>query len=288
MATKLAPPQTRSHVATPLTVLSRHRLLTACQERQFAILARAGDRLARNRLIEANLRLVYKIASEYRLGGVELDDLVQDGVIGLMRAIDKYEPARGHRLSTYAIWWIRRAIARAQAAQARTIRFPLHIHAQARALARATQQLSALLGRIPTRTERAQALGLAVAQIVAIDRADRGTVSFSTTVGDGDTDLGDCVADSLDLTEIVEHRLLADAVDRLLASLSPREQHVLRLRFGLRGRAPHTIEDIATHLGLTHERIRQVERRAIRKLRPFAAHQGLHAYVTTAREPVHG
>jgi RNA polymerase primary sigma factor len=252
------------------TSLTDHRLLSAREERRLATRARRGDAQARKRLVECNVRLVYKIASQYLRAGLDLDDLVQEGTLGLMRAIDRFEPERGNRLSTYASWWIRQSITRALASQTRTIRIPSRVHEQVRVLARTTQRLTIALGRMPTREELAEALGVAVARIDAIQRADQGTASLSASVGDNDVDLEDVVADPADVSDAAERALLGYAIRQLLDHLPPREQKVLRLRFGLGGEPPRTLEDIADQFGISHERVRQLERRALQKLRPIA------------------
>jgi RNA polymerase primary sigma factor len=284
MAPRPSPLHRAPTTPRPLGSLTDHRLLSSREERRLATRARRGDPVARGRLVECNIRLVYKIASEYLRDGLDLDDLVQDGVIGLMRAIDKFEPERGNRLSTYATWWIRQAITRALASQSRTIRLPSHAHEQARVLARTTQQLAATFGRAPTREERADALGVSITQVEAIDRADQGPVSFSAPIGEGDSDLGTFIADESDVADTAERALLGEAVRQLLDHLSPREQKVLRLRFGLGGGEPRTLEDVAREFGISQERVRQLERRALGKLRPLAlyrlgeyAHDGPHA-----------
>ena len=273
MATRLTSRQRASDVPRPLGSLTDHRLLSARDERRLAARARKGDVRARGRLVECNVRLVYKIASEYLRDGLDLDDLVQDGILGLMRAIDKFEPERGNRLSTYATWWIRQAITRALASQSRLIRLPSHAHDQARVLARTTQHLATALGRAPTREERADALGVSITQVEAIDRADQGPASLSAVIGDGDSDLEEFIADSADVAETAERALLDDAVHQLLDHLSPREQKVLRLRFGLGAEPPRTLDEIAHEFGISHERVRQLEQGALRKLRPIAQYR---------------
>ena len=272
MATRLSSHHQAPDTHRPPGSLSCHRLLSAREERRLTIRVRNGDLEARKRLVESNVRLVYKIASEYLREGLDIDDLAQDGILGLMRAIDKFEPERGTRLSTYATWWIRQAITRALASHSRLIRLPSHAHEQARVLARTTQHLTATFGRAPTREERADALGISVAQVDAIERADRRPTSLSAAVGDGDFDLQEFVSDSVDVAEIAERALLREAVRQMLDHLSPREQKVLRLRFGL-GEQPRTLEDVAEEFGISHERVRQLERQSLRKLRPIALYR---------------
>ncbi len=174
-------------------------------------------------------------------------------------------------------------ITRALASNPQTIRLPSHAHEQARALARATQQLATAFGRTPTREERADALGVSVKQVEDIERADQGPASLSAAIGEGDSDLEDFVADSVDVADAAEHAVLADAIRQLLDHLSPREQKVLRWRFGLDGEGPRTLDEIAEEFGISHERVRQLEKQALQKLRPLAeyrlaeyAHNGTH------------
>ncbi|HXX40617.1 MAG TPA: RNA polymerase sigma factor RpoD/SigA [bacterium] len=260
--------------ATPLGTLTRHTLLSARKEQALARQARSGDRIARNTLIECNVRLVYKIASGYLRAGLELDDLVQEGIVGLARAVDKFDPDRGTRLSTYATWWIKQAITRAHA-QSRATRLPIHAHDRAQALARTIQDLTVKLGRVPTVAERAQALGLSVDQVTTIDQVDGGATSLQTPVGDGQAALEDFIADNTDVSEIVEERALNQVVHEMLDHLSPREQRIIKLRFGFDGCEPQTLTDIAVTLGISHERARQIEQLAIRKLRKHANGRGL-------------
>lgn len=273
MATGLSSHHQAPDTPRPLGSLSCHRLLSAREERRLTIRVRKGELEARKRLVECNIRLVYKIALEYLRDGLDLDDLVQDGILGLMRAIDKFEPERGTRLSTYATWWIRQAITRGLASHSRLIRLPSHAHEQARVLARTTQHLTTTLGRAPTREERAEALGVSAQQVEDLERADQGPASLSAAVGDGDSDLEDFIADGADVADAAERALLSDAIRQLLDHLSPREQRILRLRFGLGGEAPRTLEEVAAEFGISHERVRQLERQALRKLRPIALYR---------------
>lgn len=269
-------PSRSSTAETPLAPLTHHPLLSAKEEHDLACQARAGDKAARQHLVESNIRLVYKMASDYLGTGLELDDLVQEGIVGLIRAVDKFDPDRGTRLSTYATWWIEQAIGRAYAMQSRTIRLPVHAHDRSRALGRATNDLVAELDHTPTTVERAKKIGVSVKQVVAIDRADGGTVSLQTRVGDGDIAIEDFVPDhSADVGTIVESNDFSDTIRALLDYLSPREQTVIKLHFGLEATEPQTLVQIADTLHITHERARQIVQQSLGKLKKHAIRNGL-------------
>jgi RNA polymerase primary sigma factor len=260
-----------------LTEIGRYRLLTAAEEVELAKRVEQGDVSAKDRMITSNLRLVVSIAKRYQGHGVPLLDLIQDGVIGLNRAVEKFDWRRGYKFSTYATWWIRQAIQRSVANQAKTIRVPVHVHERRQKLGRAKVKLELSLGREPSNEELAQETGLALQHVdEALEAADA-SVSLNQRVGgDGDNELGDLFADTetADPTEEAEESLRAGAVRKALAELGERERRVLALRFGLEGE-PLSLDAIARELGLSRERVRQLEREALDRLEGELVAQGV-------------
>jgi RNA polymerase primary sigma factor len=231
---------------------------------------------AREHLGRANTRLVVSIAKRYMGQGLPFPDLIQEGNVGLMRAVDKYDYKRGNRFSTYATWWIRQAITRALAQKTRTIRIPLHMTERIRQMYRTAQSLEQSLGRRPSPEEIADEMDLPADAVRGMMDASQHAIALERPVGDdGDSEFGDFIEDqdSPSPVESATQHLLEETIEEVLSELTPRQSHILRLRFGLGGGEPHTLEEIANKFGLSRERIRQLEKEALRRLRhPRLAH----------------
>ncbi|WP_062436309.1 RNA polymerase sigma factor [Herbidospora daliensis] len=288
-------------VHTYLKSIGRRTLLTAAQEVELARRIEAGlyaeykldlaeetgkrlsaveredlewviedGRRAKDHMLEANLRLVVSVAKKYTDRGMALLDVVQEGNLGLIRAVEKFDYTKGFKFSTYAMWWIRQAIQRGFADSARTIRLPVHVLEMLSKLSRVERDMHQRLGREPTPEELAVELDKTPDQIEELLRTSRQPISLDSTIGeDGETRIGDLIedVDSLEASEVVDRQLLAEQLKGVLNNLSPREAKIMALRFGLADGKPHTLDEIGKHLGLTRERIRQLEKESLSKLR---------------------
>ena len=253
-----------------LKEIGQVRLLSAEEEIELAKKVSEGDKAAKDKLTEANLRLVVSIAKKYSGRGLHILDLIQEGNTGLIRAVDKFDYTKGNKFSTYATWWIRQAITRAIADQARTIRVPVHMVEVINKATRCNRKLVQELGREPTLEEIAAELNLPIEKIIEANRTAADTLSLDMPVGDEeDTTIGSFVEDdnTPSPADATSNTLLAEALTEILGTLTEREADVLRMRFGMYDGRTHTLEEVGQIFGVTRERIRQIENKAIRKLR---------------------
>lgn len=265
-----------------LREIGRIPLLATEEEIKLAKRIEHGDQLAKKKLTEANLRLVVSIAKKYIGRGLSLLDLIQEGNSGLIRAVEKFDYKKGFKFSTYATWWIRQAITRAIADQARTIRIPVHMIETINKLIRVQRQLVQELGREPTPSEIAKELGIDEDKVNHIIKISQETVSLEAPVGEEeDSRLGDFLEDkeSLSPQEAAIYELMKGHVDEFLNLLPPREQKILRMRFGLENGRAHTLEEVGQEFGVTRERIRQIEAKALKKLEKHESSHKLRDYL---------
>ena len=253
-----------------LQQISSKPLFTPEEELRVATQAKAGDFSARQAMIEHNLRLVVSIAKTYMHRGLPLPDLIEEGNLGLMHALDKFEPERGFRFSTYATWWIRQAITRSIADQARTIRIPVHMIETINKIVRTSRQMLSEFGREPTPEELAKKLAMPLDKVRKVLKIAKEPVSLETPVGDEeDSNLGDFIEDKNALIPVdaAIQSGLRNTTTKILATLTPREERVLRMRFGIGMNTDHTLEEVGQQFSVTRERIRQIEAKALRKLK---------------------
>ena len=253
-----------------LRQISTVPLLTVEEEIELASRIKNGDEKARETMIMANLRLVVKIAKEYSNIGLSLLDLINEGNIGLMKAVERFDPSKGGKLSTYGSWWIKQSIKRALANQSKTIRLPVHMVDRVTQIRRTSIQLAEKLGRDPTDEELAAEMNLPVARITLLKSVSRKPASLDSPLGESEgSTLGEMVADekSGNPYEHLQSKSLVGDVNRVLAQLEPREADIIRLRFGLEGLEPLTLEQVGEKIGVTRERVRQLQEQALRQLR---------------------
>ena len=263
-------PNVADPVRMYLKEIGKIPLLTAEEELELAKKVSEGDAEAKKRMIEANLRLVVSVAKHYLGRGMQLLDLIQEGNMGLLKAVEKFDHTKGYKFSTYATWWIRQSITRAVADQARTIRIPVHMVETINRVSRTSRALVQELGREPTIAEISRHLGISEEKIAEVMKIAQDPVSLETPVGEeDDSHLGDFIPDSevAEPAESATYNMLRQQLAEVMQTLSPRECKVLRLRFGLEDGRPHTLEEVGKEFDVTRERVRQIEAKALRKLR---------------------
>jgi RNA polymerase primary sigma factor len=266
------PVETQDPLKLYVRALGDGRLLTPSEERELAQRKDAGDEDAKRRLIESNLRLVMSVTRQYTRADVPLLDLIQEGNLGLIRAVEKFDWTMGYKLSTYAMWWIRQSVQRALAEQSRTIRLPVHVADQVRRVRRSRRELGQKLSRDATLDEIALDSGFTVERVSELLELVQDHVSLESPVGDGESTMSDLIEDTGAAAPEHEASLTMRSLElrRALKLLNPRLQKVLTLRFGLDGNDPLTLEQAGVELGITRERVRQLETRALKELRSLA------------------
>ncbi len=267
---KSATPNERNVMRTYMREIGKTPLLTPEEEVELAELIKEGNQEARNRMISANLRLVVKIAHDYSNFGLPLLDLISEGNIGLIKAVERFDPSKGGKLSTYAAWWIKQAIKRALANQSKTIRLPVHLVDKISKMRRITTQFVEQYDREPTDEEIAYEMGVSVNRVAHLKSVSTRPSSLDAPVGeDGDTKFGELIGDDMQLTplENLQHKTMQNDIQEIIDLLEPRESEIIRLRFGLDGNHPLTLEEVGEKFDITRERVRQIQTIALHKMR---------------------